>query len=138
MITYHIDQAAGIVVCRALGGIGVMDVAHYLQQLQGDPDFNRNLNALIIVSDLGSLPAFAMLRYLNPVLAAWTAWRGSTHWAIVLPNIAARTMAETALKHISLHHVEARCFTSERDARRWLSENQLFPPKTVATNSNAA
>jgi hypothetical protein len=125
MLVYNIDAAARLVICRAVGRVGVLDVANYLQALGGDRDFNRGLDALILVSDSRSLPPFSLLRYLNPVLSAWARWRGPSKWAVVLPNVAARGMTETAVNHLTLHQVEVRCFTSEPIARQWLQEPRV-------------
>jgi hypothetical protein len=138
MLTYELDTLGGLVVCRAQGRFGVLDVSDYIQTLAADPKFDPRFNALILVTEVAAIPPFPMLRFLHPLLDAWTARRGTAKWAFVLPNQAARAMAETALNHLSLNEVQARCFLTERDAREWLSANRPVLEDASLTTSTMA
>lgn len=120
MITYEIERDTRLVVSRVSGGLGVLEVADFLQTLVRDPQFDPAMNSLIIAEDTASVPRFSMLHYLNPLVAAWTARRGRARWAFVLPNEVTRVLAETELKHLTLNQVQAQCFTDASLAREWL------------------
>ncbi|MDO8539079.1 MAG: hypothetical protein Q7S40_01450 [Opitutaceae bacterium] len=136
MITYTIDAAAGLVICRVQHGISVLDVANYIQALMRDPNFTPGCDALVTIADVASIPPFEMLRYLQPLISGWTARRGAAKWALVLPNEVARTMAQTALQHLPLHDVQACCFVHEAEARAWLGPRPSREP--AARESGAA
>jgi hypothetical protein len=133
MITFDIEPANRLAVCRAENGVGVLEIANYLQALVRDPRFDPSFNSLIVAVDTTSIPTFGMLRFLDPIVATWTAQRGRAKWAVVVPNEAARALAVTELKHLTLNQVEARCFISETLAREWLGA--LSAPPTAPAES---
>jgi hypothetical protein len=122
MICHTIDRQNRIVICRAKGRFGLLRVSDYIQALLADHHFTGCFGALVIASDQTVIPPFHLVRFLNPLIDAWVAQRGPRHWAFVLPNRTARAMAELVLRHLSLSQIEARCFLSQAEAKRWLAE----------------
>src|SRR5688500_17085280 len=114
MITFDIHRDDRLIVCRAREAISVLDVANYLQALVRDPRFDPSYYALIIAADSGCVPPLSMLKFLNPLISAWTERRGNAKWALVLPDAHTKNLVEEELKRLTLHAVRTRCFTDEQ------------------------
>src|SRR4051812_13366491 len=86
MIDYHIDSARSVVTTRAVGRVSVSEVANHLVRLMRDPEFKPELNALIVVGDVNTVPGPVGLGALAPLVRAWSKRRVGVKWAFVLPD----------------------------------------------------
>jgi len=120
MLDYHIDTARNIVITRASGRVSVPDVTAYFVRLMRAPDFKPELNALIVVGDVSSIPGPVGVGALTPLIRAWSKRRAGVKWAFVLPNKTSRDFIEAAIDQARLTAVSARAFLSEASALAWL------------------
>jgi hypothetical protein len=120
MLDYHIDPARSLIITRAMGRITATELSAYLVRLMRDPMFRAEMNALIIASDVNSIPTANEVALLAPLIRAWSKRRAGVKWAFVLPNQAARDFAESMLAQARLTALTTRCFLSEAAALAWL------------------
>jgi hypothetical protein len=120
MIDYHLDLARSIVVTRAAGKITAGELSAYLVRLMRDPQFQADLNALILVNDVNTVPNKLEAGLIAPLIRAWSKRRAGVRWAFVLPNQPTRDVVESLLVDAHLTAVIARCFLAESAALAWL------------------
>ncbi len=130
MLDYHIDTARKIVTTRANGRVSIPDVTAHFVRLMRDPNFKAELNALIVVGDVSSIPGPVGVGALTPLIRAWSKRRAGVKWAFVLPNKSSRDFVEGAIDQARLTALTARCFLSEASALAWLepANGSASPP----------
>jgi hypothetical protein len=121
MIEYHIDTPRNVAITRAMGRVNVAEVTAHLVRLMRDPAFKPELNALIVVGKISTVPGPVGVGALTPLVRAWSKRRAGVKWAFVLPNRETRNFVESAIEQARLTAVTTRCFLSEEAALTWLA-----------------
>jgi hypothetical protein len=132
MLDYHIDPARSLIITRAMGRITATELSAYLVRLMRDAMFRAEMNALIIASDVNTVPTANEVALLAPLIRAWSKRRAGVKWAFVLPNQATRDFAESMLAQARLTSLTTRCFLSEATALAWLD------PVVTTTGTSAS
>jgi hypothetical protein len=97
-----------------------------------DPQFQADLNALILVNDVNTVPNKLEAGLIAPLIRAWSKRRSGVRWAFVLPNQATRDFVESLLVEARLTAVITRCFLAESAALAWLEAGAPAAVKTAA------
>jgi hypothetical protein len=124
MIAYEVDVTRGVVTTRVLGRVSFAEFANHLHGILRDAGFKPHFDSLIVAMDREAIPAAASVRKIKTLVTAWSMWRSGVRWAVVVPDDAAKAVADSILHDLALIRVTARCFTSEVDAVTWLQTSR--------------
>lgn len=120
-VTYRLDRSKGLLETRCVGPVNLPDVMEHFARLRADPDLPEQLDVLLDLTEMTSVPEAGQLRQVAYAVAGLAATLRLRAIAVVASRDVLFGMSRVFGAFIDEQLERVRVFRAVDDARRWLA-----------------
>ncbi|HEX7035155.1 MAG TPA: STAS/SEC14 domain-containing protein [Pseudomonadales bacterium] len=139
-VTYRLDRSKGFIETRCVGPVNLPDVMEHFARLEADADLPEQLDVLLDLTEMTSVPEAGQLRQVADAVGRLAAAVRLRAIAVVASRDVLFGMSRVFEAFIDERLERVRVFRAADDARRWLAcpealaigpEAGIFSPKAL-------